>query len=179
MSVATCYLTWRLHEVAQKEELTHFAITDPDCPRIPDTDGITVPSIVPGEELSQIFLDLRMTDILSWNVINILHDDTFGDKATSSNDNVTILLSNANTCSRLVSDRDTISRVLKAISNKLPNKRMNLISRSIFSLRHGNTGSGRKSSVKKMLNDFHVEQLGHCFLVIATVDMVADVMQTL
>ncbi|XP_016772034.2 ionotropic receptor 93a isoform X5 [Apis mellifera] len=176
LSVATCYLTWRLHEVAQKEELTHFAITDPDCPRIPDTDGITVPSIVPGEELSQIFLDLRMTDILSWNVINILHDDTFGDKATSSNDNVTILLSNANTCSRLVSDRDTISRVLKAISNKLPNKRMNLISRSIFSLRYGNTGSGRKSSVKKMLNDFHVEQLGHCFLVIATVDMVADVM---
>lgn len=135
-----------------------------------------MPSIVPGEELSQIFLDLRMTDILSWNVINILHDDTFGDKATSNNDNVTILLSNANTCSRLVSDRDTISRVLKAISNKLPNKRMNLISRSIFSLRHGNTGSERKSSVKKTLNDFHVEQLGHCFLVIATVDMVADVM---
>ena len=59
-----------------------------------------------------------MTDILSWNVINILHDDTFGDKATSSNDNVTILLSNANTCSRLVSDRDTISRVLKAITEQ-------------------------------------------------------------
>ncbi|KOC62658.1 Glutamate receptor delta-2 subunit [Habropoda laboriosa] len=150
LSVAACYITWRLHEAARKEELIHFAITDPDCPRFPDSDGISVPLIVPGEELSQIFLDLRMTNVLSWNVINILHDDTF--------------------------DRDTISRVIKAISDNLPNRKLNLVSRSIFTLKHDDTERSRKNSVRKILHDFHVDQLGHCFLVIATADMVADVM---
>ncbi|XP_076678250.1 ionotropic receptor 93a-like [Andrena cerasifolii] len=151
LSIATCYVTWRLHEAARKEELTHLAITDPDCPRIPDTDGISVPLVVPGDELSQIFLDLRMMNVLSWNMINILHDDTF--------------------------ERDTISRVLKAISDKLPNKSLNLISRSIFTLKHDDNQISRKGSVKSVLSGFRVEQLGHCFLVIATVDMVADVME--
>lgn len=65
---------------------------------------------------------------------------------------------------------------MKAISDRLPNRKMDLISRSIFTLKHDNTEMGRKKLVKKMLQDFHVEQLGNCFLVIATVDMVADVM---
>ncbi|XP_053999997.1 ionotropic receptor 93a [Hylaeus anthracinus] len=151
LSITTCYRTWRLHETARKKDIIHFAITDPDCPRIPDVDGISVPMIVPGEELSQIFLDLRMMNILSWNVINILHDDTF--------------------------DRDTITRVMKAISDKLPNERSSLISRSIFTLKHDVTERERISSVKKVLDDFHVEQLGRCFLVIATFDIVADVME--
>nr|XP_012146787.1 PREDICTED: probable glutamate receptor isoform X8 [Megachile rotundata] len=150
LSFASCYLTWRLHEAAANKELMHLAITDPDCPRIPETDGLSVPLIMPGKELSQIFLDLRMTNILSWNVINILHDDTF--------------------------DRDTISRVMKAISDKLPNRQLSLVSRSIFTLKHEDTEMARKKAVKKILDDFHVEQLGHCFLVIATVDMVVDVM---
>ncbi|CAL7938576.1 unnamed protein product [Xylocopa violacea] len=151
LSVATCYLTWRLHEAARKEELTHFAITDSDCPRIPETHGMSIPLIAPGEELPQIFLDLRTTNVLTWNTnINILHDDTF--------------------------DRDTIGRVARAISDDLPNERSNLISRSMFTLKHEDTERRRKSSVKNVLGDFRVEQLGNCFLVIATVDMVADVM---
>ncbi|XP_015433115.1 PREDICTED: uncharacterized protein LOC107189154 [Dufourea novaeangliae] len=171
LSVATCHLTWRLHEAARKEDLIHLALTDPDCPRISDTDGMSVPLIVPGDELSQIFLDLRMMNILTWNVINILHDDTFGDKTsyTSSRDYLV--------CTVSVPGRDTISRVMEAISNKLPSKRLNLISRSIFTLQHDETERGRKSSVRKVLHDFHVDQLGHCFLVIATVDIVADVME--
>nr|XP_031847480.1 ionotropic receptor 93a-like [Nomia melanderi] len=151
LSVATCFLTWRLHEAARKNDLMHFAITDADCPRIMDTDGISIPVIVPGEELSQIFLDLRMMNVLSWNAINILHDDTF--------------------------DRDTISRVMKSISDKLPNRHMNLVSRSIFTLKQNETDRVRKTLVQKTLNDFHVEQLGHCFMVIATIDIIADVME--
>lgn len=65
---------------------------------------------------------------------------------------------------------------MRAISDRLPNKRLNLISRSIFTLKHEETEIQRRSSAKKVLHDFHVDQLGHCFLVIATVDMVADVM---
>nr|XP_034179469.1 ionotropic receptor 93a-like isoform X2 [Osmia lignaria]XP_034179470.1 ionotropic receptor 93a-like isoform X2 [Osmia lignaria] len=150
LSVATCYLTWRLHETARKEELIHLAITDPDCPRIPENDGVSIPFIMPGEELSQIFLDLRMMNIPSWNVINILHDDTF--------------------------DRDSIGRVMRAISDKLPNRQLSLVSRAIFTLRHNDRERERKNSVKKVLDDLHVDQLGRCFLVIAAVDIVADVM---
>ncbi|CAD1474571.1 unnamed protein product, partial [Heterotrigona itama] len=136
--------------LSRYEQNLSLSFQDPDCPRIPDTDGMSVPLIVPGDELSQIFLDLRMMNILTWKMINILHDDTF--------------------------DRDTISRVMKAISDKLPNKQLNIISRSIFTLKHETTKSERRNSVKKVLDNFHVEQLGHCFLVIATIDMVADVM---
>ncbi|XP_026671275.1 uncharacterized protein LOC113464635, partial [Ceratina calcarata] len=109
---------------------------------------MSIPLIQPGEELSQIFLDLRMMDVLSWTAINILHDDTF--------------------------DRDTISTVMRAISDKLPYNHINVISRSIFTLKQSNGET--KSSIMKVLNDFHVDQLGHCFLVIATVDVVAEVM---
>ncbi|XP_076651173.1 ionotropic receptor 93a [Halictus rubicundus] len=151
LSVATCYLTWRLHEAARNEDIMHFAITDADCPRLTNTDGITVPVMKPGEELSQIFLDLRMMDILPWNAINILHDESF--------------------------DRDMVSRVMKAISDKLPTKHVNLISRSIFTLKQNETDRARKALVHNTLSDFHVDQLGHCFLVIATIDIVPDVME--
>lgn len=141
---------------------------------------MSVPLIVPGDELSQIFLDLRMMNILTWNMINILHDDTFGNKNDSI---VTAIMTHRSFylilfvfLIRIVSDRDTISRVMKAISDRLPNKQLNIISRSIFTLKHDATKSERRNSVKKVLDDFHVEQLGHCFLVIATIDMVADVM---
>lgn len=66
---------------------------------------------------------------------------------------------------------------MKAISDKLPNKGLNLISRSIFSLRHDDDERGRKNSALSVLSDFRVDQLGHCFLVIATIDMIADVME--
>ncbi|XP_026674967.1 ionotropic receptor 93a [Ceratina calcarata] len=148
LSIASCNSTWRLHRIARKEELVHLAITDLDCPRIPEKYGMSIPLIQPGEELSQIFLDLRMMDVLSWTAINILHDDTF--------------------------DRDTISTVMRAISDKLPYNHINVISRSIFTLKQSNGET--KSSIMKVLNDFHVDQLGHCFLVIATVDVVAEVM---
>lgn len=65
------------------QPIIRYLLEDADCPRIMDTDGISIPVIVPGEELSQIFLDLRMMNILSWNAINILHDDTFGDKTSN------------------------------------------------------------------------------------------------
>ncbi|KAG7190375.1 hypothetical protein KM043_006484 [Ampulex compressa] len=151
LSVALCHRSWQLHELARKAELVHIAITDTDCPRIPDTEGIGIPMIEPGEELPQIFLDLRMTDALSWNIINVLHDDTF--------------------------DRDMIGRVMRAISNELPHKQFNLITRALFTLRHGETERSRKRYIRMVLEDFHVEQLGNCFLVIATVDMAADVIE--
>ncbi|KAL0103140.1 hypothetical protein PUN28_017458 [Cardiocondyla obscurior] len=142
---------WRLHEVAHKEELLHLAITDQGCPRLPVSEGVSVPLISPGKELAQIFFDLRTIDALSWNNINILHDDTFG--------------------------RDMISGVTKAISTALPNKKFSMISRSLFAFKHANSEHSRRSYIKNMLENFHVDQLGRCFLIIVTVETVGDVME--
>ncbi|XP_025158343.1 ionotropic receptor 93a-like [Harpegnathos saltator] len=151
LSVTTCQQTWSLHEAANKEDLVHLAITEQDCPRFPDTDGVSIPLVVAGQELSQIFYDLRSYDVLNWNNINILHDDTF--------------------------DRDTISRVTKAVSTPLPNKKFNMVSRSLFAFKHANSERSKKYYIKEILEKFHVDQLGKCFLVIVTTDVAFDVME--
>ncbi|XP_072742853.1 ionotropic receptor 93a isoform X1 [Anoplolepis gracilipes] len=149
LSVATCSQTWSLHNAARKDDIVHLAITEQDCPRL--LEGVSVPLIPPGKELSQIFFDIRMADALLWNNINVLHDDTF--------------------------DRDTIDQVTKAISSLLPNKRFNLVSRSLFEFKHANSDRNRRYYIKEMLENFHVNELGKCFLVIVTIDTAADVME--
>ncbi|XP_018392556.1 PREDICTED: uncharacterized protein LOC108771698 [Cyphomyrmex costatus] len=151
LSVASCYQMWSLHDAARKEDLIHLAITDQDCPRLPDSEGVSIPLILPGKELSQIFFDIRAVDALLWNNVNILHDDTF--------------------------DRDTIGRVTKALSISLPNKKFNLVSRALFTFKHDDSERNRRYHIKDMLQSFHVEQLGKCFLVIVTIDTAADVME--
>ncbi|EFN86026.1 Glutamate receptor delta-2 subunit [Harpegnathos saltator] len=126
-------------------------LREQDCPRFPDTDGVSIPLVVAGQELSQIFYDLRSYDVLNWNNINILHDDTF--------------------------DRDTISRVTKAVSTPLPNKKFNMVSRSLFAFKHANSERSKKYYIKEILEKFHVDQLGKCFLVIVTTDVAFDVME--
>lgn len=149
LSVTTCDQTWNLYNAVRKDEIIHLAITEQDCPRLPE--GVSIPLILPGKELSQIFFDIRMADALLWNNVNILHDDTF--------------------------DRDTINRVTKAISIALPNKRFNLVSRSLFAFKHADSERNKRYYIKEMLESFHVDQLGKCFLVIVTIDTVGDVME--
>ncbi|KMQ91986.1 glutamate receptor delta-2 subunit, partial [Lasius niger] len=74
-------------------------------------------------------------------------------------------------------DRDTINRVTKAISVSLPNKRFNLVSRALFAYKHTDSERNRRYYIKEMLENFHVDQLGKCFLVIVTIDAAADVME--
>ncbi|EZA54910.1 ObirIr93a [Ooceraea biroi] len=151
LSVATCFQTWSLHDIARKEELVHLAITEQDCPRFSDSEGVSIPLVPPGEELSQIFFDIRVADALLWSNVNILHDDTF--------------------------DRDTINRVTKAISISLPNKTFNLVSRALFAFKHVDSERQKRYYIKDMLENFHMDQLGKCFLVIVTVDTAVDVME--
>ncbi|XP_077271963.1 LOW QUALITY PROTEIN: ionotropic receptor 93a [Temnothorax americanus] len=151
LSVTTCHRMWELHDAARKEELVHLAITDQDCPRLPDSEGVSIPLISPGKELAQIFLDMRAVDALTWNNVNILHDDTF--------------------------DRDTISGVTEAISTSLPNKKFHLVSRSLFAFKHANSERNRRDYISDVLENLNVDQLGRCFLVIVTIDAAADVME--
>ncbi|KAL6263497.1 hypothetical protein P5V15_006288 [Pogonomyrmex californicus] len=151
LSVATCHQMWSLHDAARKEELVHLAITDHDCPRLPDSEGVSIPLVSPGEELSQIIFDIREIDAFAWTNVNILHDDTF--------------------------DRDTINRVTKAISRSLPNKNFNLVSRALFAFKHADSERSRRYYIKHVLENYRVDQLGRCFLVIVTIDAAADVME--
>lgn len=63
----------------RKAHKVFYLFKDEDCPRLPDTEGVSIPIILPGQELAQIFFDIRSTDALLWNNVNIIHDDTFGD----------------------------------------------------------------------------------------------------
>ncbi|XP_031786808.1 ionotropic receptor 93a isoform X2 [Nasonia vitripennis] len=124
---------------------------DPDCPRLPEDAGISLPLTNPGEELPQIFLDLRTTGSLSWPKVNLIHDDTFA--------------------------RDTISRVVKALSLELPDKRVSLSAQALFSTRFEKNENAMRQRVHRILSNYHVDQLGSCFMVVVTVDMVSIVME--
>ncbi|XP_023248636.1 ionotropic receptor 93a [Copidosoma floridanum] len=150
-TVATCESTWHLHKQAEKEKLVHLAITDPDCPRIPENFGVGLPLIVPGEELPQIFFDLRVSSTLSWPKINFIHDDTLA--------------------------RDTISRVVKALSVELPDERLTLSARALFSTKFERNEVAMRQRLHKILADFRVEQLGTCFMAIVTFDMVFSILE--
>ncbi|XP_011501036.1 PREDICTED: glutamate receptor ionotropic, delta-1, partial [Ceratosolen solmsi marchali] len=159
-SIASCQVTWQLLERAQKEKLVYVAITDPDCPRLPKDAGVSLSLIVPGQELPQIFLDLRTTGVLSWPKVNFIHDDTF-DRSKL----------------RICAARDTISRVVKALSVELSDKRLKLSTRALFSTKFEKDKSTMKLRIHKILSDVHVDQLGNCFMVIVTIDMVSTIME--
>ncbi|OXU22666.1 hypothetical protein TSAR_016242 [Trichomalopsis sarcophagae] len=151
LSVASCQTTWHLFKRAQKEKLVYLAVTEPDCPRLPEDAGISLPLTNPGEELPQIFLDLRTTGSLSWPKVNLIHDETFA--------------------------RDTISRVVKALSLELPDKRVSLSAQALFSTRFEKNENAMRQRVHRILSNYRVDQLGSCFMVVVTVDMVSVVME--
>nr|ARN17849.1 ionotropic receptor 3 [Cephus cinctus] len=150
LSIVTCDETWRLFKIAQKEHLVHLAITDSDCPRLPENGGISIPMMQPGEELPQILLDLRMSKALNWKKINVLHDQILG--------------------------KDTISRILMVFSREFE-KNLELASRSVFAIQYKETDWARRQQLVNILSGFDVDQLGNCFLVFTTADMVAVIME--
>ncbi|XP_046624536.1 uncharacterized protein LOC124307152 [Neodiprion virginianus] len=151
LSITTCHETWKLFHQAKREDLVHIAITDADCPRFPDHEGISVPLLHSGEELSQVLLDLRTRSALTWSKLNVLHDETFG--------------------------RDTISRVMIALSVELLDSRLVPTTRSIFTIKEAKSDRGKRQEVLKILSSFSEERLGSCFLVIVTIDMVGLIME--
>ncbi|GBP34783.1 Ionotropic receptor 93a [Eumeta japonica] len=76
LSIASCEETWSLFSRTEEEELLLIALTEADCPRLPLDSAITVTYMEPGQELSQLLLDLRTTKAIKWKSAVILHDDT-------------------------------------------------------------------------------------------------------
>lgn len=75
-SVASCEDTWSLFSRTEEEQLLLFALTEVDCPRLPTDSAITVTFSDSGQELPQMFLDLRTQKAIHWKSAVILHDDT-------------------------------------------------------------------------------------------------------
>nr|WGC55095.1 ionotropic receptor 3 [Psyttalia incisi] len=109
LSVATCPASWELFGRAKKERLVHLAITDVDCPRLPRDEAISIPLIDPGEELPQIFYDMRTSQGLTWKRAILLFDESFA--------------------------QDSIGKVVQAFCNELPNSNLGLASNSLYFLK--------------------------------------------
>ncbi|KAI2474042.1 ionotropic receptor 93a [Diabrotica virgifera virgifera] len=75
-SIASCYDTWKLFKTTEGEDLVHMAISEPDCPRLPPNTAMTIPLITSGEELPQIILDLRESNIYVWKTLVVIYDST-------------------------------------------------------------------------------------------------------
>lgn len=72
-------------------------------------------------------------------------------------------------------EKEKISDIVQAVTSDMPN--MNIASRSIFSFKRFASEWVRRQHIKDILDSFHIQQLGNCFLVIVTVDTIADVME--
>lgn len=57
-----------------------FLSLDTDCPRLPIDEAITIPLTTPSSELSQMVLDLRMSNSFSWKSAIFMHDHSIGNK---------------------------------------------------------------------------------------------------
>jgi len=51
---------------------------DTDCPRLPVDEAITIPLTTSNSELSQMILDLRISNSFSWKSALLMHDNSIG-----------------------------------------------------------------------------------------------------
>nr|WJJ63358.1 ionotropic receptor 93a [Pachyrhinus yasumatsui] len=76
LSITSCTDTWKLFRAAESENLLHMAISEQDCPRLPQSDAVTIPIIERGQETPQLLLDLRTIGIYKWKHMIIIYDNT-------------------------------------------------------------------------------------------------------
>ncbi|CAD6202689.1 GSCOCT00009718001.3-RA-CDS [Cotesia congregata] len=124
LSVTTCQVAWELFKRARAEKLVHLAITDLDCPRLPINEAITVPLIDPGEELPQIFFDMRLEESLDWNRVNFIHDGN-----------------------------QPISKVIQVFSSDFP-KKLGLACQSLSGFTRGRSEVATRRSIRDLLTKF-------------------------
>ncbi|KAG8040175.1 hypothetical protein G9C98_000745 [Cotesia typhae] len=137
LSVTTCQVAWELFKRARAEKLVHLAITDLDCPRLPINEAITVPLVDPGEELPQIFFDMRLEQSLKWNRINFIHDGN-----------------------------QPITKVIQAFSTDFP-KKLGLASQLLSGFTRGRSEVATRRSIRDLLTKFSSRRaLDQQFLVI-------------
>lgn len=74
-------------------------------------------------------------------------------------------------------DQDAISQMIEALSIELPDQRSTLSARALFSTKYEKNTDLVYQSIYKILFDFHVEQLGSCFMIVVNIDIVPIVLR--
>jgi hypothetical protein len=49
-----------------------------ECPRLPRTEGMTVPLVTSNHVMPQLMLDIKVSQLASWTTSNFLYDDSVG-----------------------------------------------------------------------------------------------------
>ncbi|KAG4075738.1 hypothetical protein HA402_003564 [Bradysia odoriphaga] len=132
MSVSNCKDTWQIFHEVQQETLLLIALTEANCPRLP------IPILNIGEELPQILLDIRSSQVVSWKSSIILYDSIF--------------------------DRDSVSKVVSSLSSLTQRSEAAVMSISLF--RIDDTDTNYRSSVRKTLQGLQSKTTGKHFLVV-------------
>ncbi|XP_037875093.2 ionotropic receptor 93a [Bombyx mori] len=148
-SIASCEDTWELFSRTEEEDLLLFALTEVDCPRLPQRSAITVTYSEPGEELPQLLLDLRSSNAISWKSAVILHDDTLG--------------------------RDMVSRVVQSLTSQIDEESARPVSVTVFKMKHEMNEYLRRKEMHRVLSKLPVKYIGENFIAIVT----SDVMTTM
>uniref|UniRef100_T1HWR6 Uncharacterized protein n=1 Tax=Rhodnius prolixus TaxID=13249 RepID=T1HWR6_RHOPR len=79
-SITSCEEMWNLYSNFTGNGIIFITITEPDCPRLPQHVGTTLPVYERGSEISQLILDLRSKEKLDWQSVTIVHDNSISDK---------------------------------------------------------------------------------------------------
>ncbi|XP_013193622.1 ionotropic receptor 93a isoform X2 [Amyelois transitella] len=144
-SIASCEDTWSLFSRTEEEELLLFALTEVDCPRLPLQSAITVTYMDQGQELPQIFLDLRTTRAFKWKSAVILHDDTL--------------------------NRDMVSRVVQSLTLQVGDDSVPSISVTVFKMKHEVNEYLRRKEMYRVLSKLPVKYIGENFVAIVTTEV--------
>ncbi|CAH0719845.1 unnamed protein product, partial [Brenthis ino] len=151
-SVASCEDTWSLFSRTEEEQLLLFALTEVDCPRLPTDSAITVTFADSGQELPQMFLDLRTQKAIRWKSAVILHDDTL--------------------------NRDMISRVVESLTSQIDNEGAPSISVTVFKMKHEVNEYLRRKEIYRVLSKLPVKYIGENFIAIVTAAVMTTIAET-
>ncbi|KAK5650424.1 hypothetical protein RI129_001453 [Pyrocoelia pectoralis] len=156
VSLTSCEDTWRLFNAAREENLLFMAISESDCPRLPEGEAITIPMLQNGQELPQLILDLRTVNAYKWKTVIILYDYTL--------------------------ERDMVTRVVSSFTRESSDIQISGASISIIQLPSLSKTSDYNNALYKKLSVINTHSVGTNFLAIVSVDtmqMVINASKTL
>lgn len=153
MSITNCENTWEIFSNSRVEDLLLIAMTDPDCPRLPEDEAIMIPMILAGQELPQVILDSRAQRSLSWQSAILLYDETF--------------------------DRDMISRCVIALSRDFPAERDDVLplSVTIYRIKESAHEWDRRKFIRNLLKSLPTKFIGQNFLILVTTKLMNNIME--
>lgn len=151
LSIASCGDTWKLFKAAEASNLLHMAISEPDCPRLPSDKAITIPLISRGEELPQILLDLRSSNVYTWKTAVVLYDDTLS--------------------------RDQVTKVVKSLTTESSNLKMNFAAVSLIKLNTHSSLNQIRKSINDIFSVLNTETVGRNFVAIVSIEIVEILME--